>query len=211
MAVTMLVAPGPPLALPTVTPKATPAVAAAPAPTKRFVRQGKMSFPLAIPKHAEIIREAPLAPEVNSGAIGGGVYGGLSADLGGLMPSGLAEPPPPPAPVAAAAPVTSQPKTPVRVGGTVRAPRSISRVAPRYPLLARQARIEGDVVISAVIDPRGNVVEMKAVSGPPLLYSAAMAALRQWKFEPTYLNGEPWPIQYEVTLHFRLGFASSAD
>jgi protein TonB len=205
-AVTLLVAPTPPLGLPAALPKPPRAIAAQPAPTKSFIRQGKMTFPMAVPKHAAMISEAQPVPEINSGAIGGGVYGGLPADIAGLMTGGMAEPPPPPpAAVASAAPISPKPKGPLRVGGEVRAPHSISRVEPDYPLLARQARIQGDVVISAIIDPHGNVIEMKAVSGPPMLYPAAMAALHQWKFEPTYLNGEPWPIEYEVTLHFRLG------
>jgi protein TonB len=207
-AVTMLVTPTPPLGLPAALPKPPRAVATPPTPTRTLVRQGKMTIPMAVPKHAAMISEAQPAPELNPGAVTGGVYGGLPADLAGLMPGGMVDPLPPPPPTAAVvptAPVISRPKGPLRVGGDVRAPHSISRVEPEYPLLARQARIEGDVIISAVIDPHGSVVEMKVVSGPPMLYPAAMAALRQWKFEPTYLNGEPWPIQYEVTLHFLLG------
>lgn len=208
-AVTLLVAPTPPRGLPAAMPKPPRAVAAQPTPTKSFIRQGKMTFPMAVPKHAAVISEAQPAPEINSGAIGGGVYGGLPADLAGLT-GGMAEPPPPPPAAVASAPNIPKPKGPLRVGGDVRAPHSISRVDPQYPLLAKQARIEGDVLISAIIDPHGNVVEMKALSGPPILYTAAMAALQQWKFEPTYLNGEPWPIEYEVTLHFRLGAARPA-
>lgn len=92
----------------------------------------------------------------------------------------------------------------MRVGGDVRPPRLIRQVAPVYPKLAKQARMQGDVVISAIIDPKGNVVDLKVVSGPPLLYQAAIDAVGQWTFEPTYLNGEPWPVSYEITIHFEL-------
>jgi protein TonB len=71
-----------------------------------------------------------------------------------------------------------------------------------YPILARQARISGAVVIDAVIDTRGNIVEMRTVSGHPILALAAMEALRHWKYEPTILGGEAIPVELLVTLTF---------
>jgi protein TonB len=59
-------------------------------------------------------------------------------------------------------------------------------------------------VIEAVIDVQGNVVEMHAVSGPPLLIPAAIEALRHWKYEPTILGGQPYPVRLSVTITFRL-------
>jgi outer membrane biosynthesis protein TonB len=59
-------------------------------------------------------------------------------------------------------------------------------------------------VLSAIISENGEVTDLKAVGGPPLLYPAALEAVRQWKFEPTYLNGRPWPVAHEITVHFRL-------
>jgi protein TonB len=70
--------------------------------------------------------------------------------------------------------------------------------------LAKQARIQGDVTIDAVIDKTGSVVEMRVVSGPPLLIPAALTAARMWKFEPTYLNDEPIDVQFILTVHFQL-------
>jgi len=78
-------------------------------------------------------------------------------------------------------------------------------------MLAHQAGIQGEVIISAVIDSHGNVVDMKVVSGPPLLYSAAMKALGQWKFEPTYLNGEPVAIKWNASVKFRIGTSNSGS
>jgi len=92
----------------------------------------------------------------------------------------------------------------VRVGGRVKEPRLIARVDPRYPPLAIQTHLEGTVVVQAVIDEHGDVVEAKVVSGPPLLIQSALDAVRQWKFEPTYLNDEPVPVQLNVTVAFRL-------
>ena len=98
----------------------------------------------------------------------------------------------------------AQSKAPVRVGGRVRRPQVIRQITPRYPALARDAHISGEVVIDAVLDEHGNVTEMKVLSGPPLFYSAALEALREWKYEPTYLNDEPISVQLLVTITFRL-------
>ena len=90
------------------------------------------------------------------------------------------------------------------VGGRVKAPQPLSTPQPQYPSLARGARIEGDVIIDAVIDTTGNVVEMRVVSGHPLLIQAAMNALKQWRYEPTFLNEEAVSVQLLVTIRFRL-------
>ncbi len=104
----------------------------------------------------------------------------------------------PPAPT----PIDSAPKGPIRVGGKVKAPRLIFGPDPVYPLLARQARVSGAVVIDAVIDTQGNVAEMRAVSGQPILALAAMETLRQWKYEPTILGVEAVPVRLLVTITF---------
>ena len=77
--------------------------------------------------------------------------------------------------------------------------------APEYPALARQARIQGQVEVEAVLDEQGNVIEMKVVSGPPLLYQAALDALKKWKYQPTYLNDQPIAVEMLVTVTFVLG------
>ena len=83
-------------------------------------------------------------------------------------------------------------------------PRLISGPEPVFPLLARQARIGGAVVIDAVIDTQGNVVEMRTASGQPILARSAMEALRHWKYEPTILGGEAIPVRLLVTMTFDL-------
>ena len=104
--------------------------------------------------------------------------------------------PVPPAPV-------STPKV-VRVGGDVRAPALLQSVNPHYPPIARAAHAEGDVVIDAIIDEHGNVVQAHAISGPALLIAAALQAVQQWKYQPTVLNGQPVSIAMHVTVTFRL-------
>lgn len=127
-----------------------------------------------------------------SGGVAGGVPGG---QLGGVIGGASSGPVRPEV-------INSQPKVPVRVGGKVKAPRLLSGPAPAYPLLARQGKIAGAVVIEAVIDERGNVVEMRTISGPSILVLAAMEALRQWKYEPTTLGGESVPVRLLVTITF---------
>ncbi|HUI52675.1 MAG TPA: energy transducer TonB, partial [Terriglobales bacterium] len=78
------------------------------------------------------------------------------------------------------------------------------RVEPRYPPLALATHLQGVVIIDAVLDENGNVVEMKVVSGHPLLLDAAVNAVRQWKYQPTFLNDQPVPVQLNITVTFRL-------
>ena len=60
-------------------------------------------------------------------------------------------------------------------------------------------------MVEAIIDEHGDVVEVKVVSGPPLLIQSALDAVRRWKYEPTYLNDEPVAVQLNVTVQFKLG------
>ena len=200
-ATTFLIAPPPPPP-----PPAAPAVVAAKAPPTRrvFEHAGKLLAPAAIPKEVAEIKEAPLPSDVDgAGGILGGVPGGVAGgSMGGVIggviggvSSKIAAPP---------APKDVKSKAPVRIGGRVRAPRQIQRVEPKYPPLARQTHIQGTVVIEAVLDDSGNVVEMKIVSGHPLLVQSALDAVRQWKYEPTYLNDQPVAVQMYVNVNFTL-------
>ena len=198
---TMLVAPPPPAP-----PPPPPAVVhVAPRVPKSFFQHDKLIAPTVIPKHVAQIKEEAPPPEADSGVMGGvvgGVPGGqLGGVLGGILGgTGTAPPlPPPPKPVH---------QGPYRVGGKVQAPKLIQEVQPIYPPLARQARIQGDVVIDSVIDTQGHVTQMKAVSGSPLLVDAAMQAVAQWRYQPTLLNGKPVAVAMLVTVHFDLGQAS---
>lgn len=65
--------------------------------------------------------------------------------------------------------------------------------------------MQGQVQVDAVLDAQGNVIEMKVVSGAPLLYQAALDALKKWKYQPTYLNDQPIAVQMLVTVTFVLG------
>jgi protein TonB len=77
-------------------------------------------------------------------------------------------------------------------------------VAPQYPSLAKQAHTQGDVTVQIVIDRAGNVTEGKAISGPPVLRQAAIDAVRNWKFQPSVLDGQAISVQTLVTVRFQL-------
>jgi protein TonB len=196
---TLLVAPPPP---PPPPPPASPTVAKIRPVRRVFSSAGKLLAPTVIPERIAMLKEESIPDDAGIGGVVGGVPGGVPGGqmggvLGGIIGgvAGQTHLPPPPKMV---------PKAPVRVGGRVKAPRAISTPDPQYPALARGARIEGDVVIDAVIDTSGSVVEMRVVNGHPLLIQAAMNALKQWKYEPTYLNEEPISVQLFVTIRFRL-------
>jgi len=81
----------------------------------------------------------------------------------------------------------------------------ILRVEPRYPALGIQTRTQGTVLLHAIISLEGHITALEVVSGPPLLVEAAVDAVRQWRYRPTYLNGEPVEVETSITVIFRLG------
>jgi len=99
-------------------------------------------------------------------------------------------------------PIATGPKAPVRVGGIVKPPRLLFGPTLDYPVLARQSRLSGVVIIEAVIDEKGDVKGMRVVSGHPLLIPAALSAVSKRKYEPTILDGEPTPIDLRVEISF---------
>ena len=96
-----------------------------------------------------------------------------------------------------------QPDGPVKIGGQVKEARLLSSVNPVYPAAAKESGVQGDVVIHAVVDKTGRVREMKVLSGPILLRQAALNALREWRYQPSTLDGQPIDGQMVVTLQFR--------
>jgi protein TonB len=199
---TYLVAPPPP---PPPSPPPAIEAHAAVVPKRSSFELGKLVAPTVIPKQVAIVKDqAAAAPPLEAmagvpGGVPGGIPGGqVGGVLGGIIGGTSQVAPSPPQPE------TQQVTRPIRVGGAVRPPRLISRVEPSYPPLAMQAHVQGSVVIDAVIDTQGRVSEMHVLSGNPLLIQAATDALRQWRYEPTLLGGEPVPIALVVTLQFHL-------
>ena len=92
----------------------------------------------------------------------------------------------------------------VRVGGNVQAASLVSRVAPEYPETAKRAHISGTVMLHAIISKDGSVESLEYISGPQLLMKSAMDAVRQWRYKPTLLNGEPVEVDTTVSVVFKL-------
>ncbi len=147
----------------------------------------------------------PLPPEelpaaefgVPGQPFGPGGFPGIPAELlpGGRPAAPLRPPPPPP---------VHRTTEAMRIGGKVLESRLLRRVEPAYPELARRARVSGEVTLEVAVDDDGNVVAVRVVGGHPLLSDAAVEAVRQWKYSPTLLNGEPVPVLAIVTVIFRL-------
>jgi protein TonB len=91
-----------------------------------------------------------------------------------------------------------------RVGGAIKEPKKIKDVRPVYPELAKQARVEGVVILEATISPRGDVTSVTVLRGIPLLDQSAIDAVREWVYAPTLLNGVPVPVIMTVTVNYRL-------
>jgi protein TonB len=164
----------------------------------RVFAPGKLTAPSFIPKAVVTASDSVETPpdDVAMG-VPGGIPGGLSGGFVGGVLGGVLKGAPAP-------PVAERRKEPVRVGGDVKPPRLLSGPEPEYPVLARQARLSGVVVIEAIIDENGKVTGMRVISGHPLLIPSALNAVSKRKYEPTVLDGEPIPVDFrvEVSFHF---------
>ena len=167
---------------------------------------GALTQPVAIPDQVAVIEEDVAAPSAGISGVVGGVPGGsVGGTVGGVLGSiissapTVAPPPPPPPPVKKKAP----PKR-IRVGGNVAKARLLRQVRPQYPPLARQARIQGTVKLSAVISKDGSIQKLEVMSGHPLLVPSALAAVKQWRYRPTLLNGEAVEVLTNIDVNFTL-------
>jgi len=100
--------------------------------------------------------------------------------------------------------VPTKPAKVKEVPSDLQAAKLIYKVVPVYPPLARVAHVSGTVMLMAIIDEEGNVADIKILSGHALLKDAAVQAVKQWKYSPTVLNGEPMPVQANVNVIFAL-------
>jgi protein TonB len=183
---TFLVAPAPPPP----PPPPQPIVKIIKAP--KIINIQKMVAPTVIPKNIAVVKDEAPVIYTNSSE---GVAGGTGNVLGGLIGSGPAGPPPP------------KPVTPsrIRVGGSVESASLINKVTPQYPPIAKTAHVSGTIVLHAVISKDGSIQELQYVSGPPLLMKAAMDAVKEWRYKPTTLNGEPVEVDTTIDVVFTLG------
>jgi protein TonB len=165
-------------------------------PQVHLMDAGKLVTPKVIPKDIKIIKED--APDMSSMGMQGGVVGGVAGgQMGGVIGGvigGVGGAPPPPKPT----------QTRIRQGGNVTAAKLMNKVQPQYPPLARQTRISGTVRLHAIIGKNGAVEQLEVMSGHPLLVQAALDAVRQWKYQPTTLNGEPVEVDTTIDVIFSL-------
>ena len=193
---TLLVAPPPP---PPPPPPAA-AIQRIVKPVARLIHNGQMMAPTVIPKKVEMIKEEELPPDVGNVGFTGGVPGGIAGGsaggaLGGILGGVGSNLPPPP---------KATPSR-IRVGGNVQAASLARQVMPIYPPIAKTAHISGTIVLHAIIGKDGSVLNLEYVSGPPLLMRNAMDAVRQWRYKPTMLNGEPVEVETTISVVFSLG------
>jgi periplasmic protein TonB len=183
---TMLVAPPPPAA------PAPPVVRAQAVVPKQAFLHPVLTAPTVIPKKiVDTASDAGFAPPAISDAAGG-VTGGTGDVLG----ASLGAPPPPP--------TAAKPKGPIRISSGMKQPRLLFEPPIHYSPIARQAHVEGAVIVEAIIDEQGNVTQARVISGPALLVASALQAVAGRKYEPTILDGEPVAIQLTVTVLFKL-------
>ena len=177
-----------------------PRAAASGAPTFRAPTSTSRNTPtsMRIPSAVATTQEAP-PPPLDAGGLVGGVPGGV---VGGIPDGMLSE-------VLrgrGSAPVlatTSEPKR-IRVPAQMAQANLVYDVAPKYPPDAGRARIEGTVVLLAVIGKDGTVENVRVEKGLPLLAQAAVEAVKQWRYRPYLLNGEPVEVDSHITITFNL-------
>jgi len=180
----------PSFAVPPPPPPPPPAAARSTAPPRVTPRQASAAFTAPVEVPTEIPADASLDLGLEGG-VPGGVEGGVPGGVVGGVVGGLELAPPPPPQV-------------VRVGGVIREPRKVKDVAPAYPGFAREARIQGVVILECVVSPQGRVEDVKVLRGVPTLDEAAVEAVRQWVYRPTLVNGVPTSVVMTVTVNFVL-------
>ena len=133
----------------------------------------------------------PSSPSANSGAANSGTANSGTATM-------------PPATSSPAATPKIAPPTRIRVSSGVENGLLTQRVNPAYPPLARQARIQGVVLLQATISKQGDIEDLQTISGHPMLIPAAMQAVKQWKYKPYLLNGQPVEVETQIQVNFYL-------
>jgi periplasmic protein TonB len=190
---TFLVAPPPP-------PPPPPPPAAAIKVVKQVqtdIVNGQLRTPTKIPEKIQMIKEDEAPPPVMSASgVVGGVPGGIpGGQMGGVIGG-----------IISSAPMVPKIATPqrIRVSQGVTQGMILRKVQPAYPPLARQARIQGPVVLQAEIGKDGSIQNLRLISGHPMLAPAAIEAIKQWKYKPYILNGEPVEVETTITFNFTL-------
>jgi periplasmic protein TonB len=180
-------------------PKATPKVETPQERPRQEFRQ-PTETPQVVPEAAEVPQDedSGAAEGGQVGGVKGGQVGGVvGGQIGGVVGGQIGG--------VVGGQVGGTGDVPVRVGGNVKAPIRITDITPIYTEAARRARIQGFVVIEAVVDRNGNVTEARVLKPLPLgLDQAALEAVKRLRFKPATLNGQPVPVYYNLTVNFQL-------
>lgn len=153
--------------------------------------------PTKIPKKIDLSKEEAAPPPPSQGVAGmSGMTGGTGGIAGVMGGFGNA-----PAPVVKAAP----PKGPLRISSGVATGNILVKTQPTYPPIAKAAHVSGAVVLRAIISKTGTIDNLSVISGPEMLRASALDAVRQWKYKPYLLNGEPTEVDTQITVNFNFG------
>jgi protein TonB len=153
--------------------------------------------PREVPRQVQMIDETTAPPQTSfntagvQGGTGDGSPDGVWKSLGSSMS--------PPAPLPVPAPISRTFRTSRLLEGSL-----IRRVQPTYPALARSARVQGSVVLFALISKAGTIENLRVLSGHPMLVAAAIEAVSQWRYRPYILNAEPIEVETQITVSFSL-------
>jgi protein TonB len=157
----------------------------------------QLRTPTKIPEKVQMIKEDEAPPPVMSAGVVGGVPGGIpGGQMGGVIGGIISS-------TTVAVPKVATPQR-VRVSQGVTQGLLIRKIQPNYPPLARQARIQGSVLLQAEISKDGSIENLHLISGHPMLAPAAIEAVKQWKYKPYILNGEPVEVETQITVNFTL-------
>jgi protein TonB len=158
---------------------------------------GQLRTPTKIPQKVQMIKEEEAPPDLGAGGVPGGVPGGIpGGSVGGVMGGILSSQP-------VSVPKVATPQR-IRVSSGVQSGLLIKKVTPNYPPLARQARIQGKVILQAEISKDGTIQNLQLISGHAMLAPAAIEAVKQWRYKPYLLNGEPVAVETQVEVNFSL-------
>jgi periplasmic protein TonB len=174
-------------------PPPPPPAAARPATAPRVAaKEPSSSFMAPVETPAAIVEDPSLDLGLEGG-VPGGVEGGVPGGVVGGIVGGLDTAPPPPPPQV------------IRVGGTIQPPRKLKDVAPVYPRMALDAKIQGVVILECRVSPAGRVESVQVLRGVPTLDDAAVNAVKQWVYTPTLMGGVPVGVVMTVTVNFVVG------
>jgi len=166
-----------------------------PHPDNRDLDDKVLREPSRIPRTTSMVHDEPASegPPSMDGLVAGGIPGGVPNAV--LTEMARAVPPT----------VTKPAPQKLRISSGVAAGMLVYQLKPQYPELAMQARIQGTVVLQAVIGKDGTVRDLRLISGHPMLAPAAIEAVKRWRYRPYLLNNEPVEVDTQINVNFTLG------